>query len=77
MQSSRPAAGKGKPGKKGARRNEPSNPFNPMGNTTKSTAQVIDPEVSKHSMLNFPIIITLTIFTIFSTIKSYLICNLF
>lgn len=44
MQSSRPAAGKGKPGKKGARRNEPSNPFNPMGNTTKSTAQVIDPE---------------------------------
>jgi len=34
--------GKGKKGK--GRRDEPSNPFNPMGNTTKSTAQVIDPE---------------------------------
>ena len=30
-------------GKKG-RRDQPSNPFNPMGNTTKSTAQVVDPE---------------------------------
>jgi len=38
--------GKGKKGKKG-RRDEPANPFNPMGNTTKSTAQVIDPEVKK------------------------------
>ena len=30
-------------GKKG-RRDQPANPFNPMGNTTKSTAQVVDPE---------------------------------
>jgi hypothetical protein len=39
---------KGGKGKKGAQRRDQggSNPFNPMGNTTKSTAVVVDPEVN-------------------------------